>query len=361
MDLFKPVAAPERLHPHFQTLLDDARRPVREELMRWAEGFPDRDRKFVYEFQTTFNSSFWEIYLYALFREYNFSFDWDAASPDFALQAGSSSFIVEAATANAAEGKIKEWEKEPGTFTDAVMQGEFGELNREAMIRLANALLGKLRAYRNKYSKLDHVKAKPFVIAVAPFEQRDFQYQYDRPIRAVLYDEYVDEDAYKRNPASYPNGPPTVNLGFIEKDNGTSIQLGIFRDDQWQEVSAILFSSTATWGKVDVMSKASDAQGMVWSTWGGKPGGKPEPRIGKLGEYTETLADGLQVFHNPNARIPLDPAIFRRGGVAQHYFDQGKRAWVHEEIDNCLHMRTVITLTAVDSFGDEAGKTPAID
>lgn len=32
-------------------------------------GFEDRDGKFVKEFQTTFNSSFWELYLFACLRD----------------------------------------------------------------------------------------------------------------------------------------------------------------------------------------------------------------------------------------------------------------------------------------------------
>ncbi|WP_232925945.1 hypothetical protein, partial [Pseudomonas syringae] len=46
-----------------------------DEILRCLEGFPDRNNKFVKEFQTTFNSIFWEVYLYMAFREYGFSLD----------------------------------------------------------------------------------------------------------------------------------------------------------------------------------------------------------------------------------------------------------------------------------------------
>ena len=67
MDLLKPLYEQDRLHPHFRTISDGrpGRLYQREELQRWLDGFPDRDNKFVREFQTTFNSSFWEIYLHA--------------------------------------------------------------------------------------------------------------------------------------------------------------------------------------------------------------------------------------------------------------------------------------------------------
>jgi hypothetical protein len=187
------------------------------------------------------------------------------------------------------------------------------------------------------------VKGKPFVVAVAPFEQPNFQHQYDRPIRAVLYDHYVDEDAYFRNPAKYPDGhPPTVQLGFIEKENGSQIPLGVFNDDLWQEVSAVIFSCTATMGKVDMLCGDSALYALGMSVWGGKPNGAPFERTGTRDEIGETLTDGLQIYHNPYARHPLDPRIFRRSGVVQHYFCPHQNEWLFEEQENCLQIRGAV-------------------
>jgi hypothetical protein len=69
MDLFTSVVPPERFHPKFAKIIEK-RNPYDEAvLMKWAEGFVDRDRKFVEEFQMTFNSSFWELYLHAILKE----------------------------------------------------------------------------------------------------------------------------------------------------------------------------------------------------------------------------------------------------------------------------------------------------
>lgn len=80
-------------------------------LNKWIDGFPDRDNKFAKEFQTTFNFSFWEIYLYELFRTYGYDMDWTYASPDFLVTTPYGAIVVEAATANAAMGKVTEWER----------------------------------------------------------------------------------------------------------------------------------------------------------------------------------------------------------------------------------------------------------
>ncbi|MCE4550551.1 hypothetical protein [Xanthomonas hortorum] len=338
MDLFSPVVPADKLHSNFVNVIKPSRVGERAVVQGWAEGFPDRDGKFIKEFQTTFNSSFWEIYLHGVFKDYGFKMDWTKASPDFHLIAANGEVIVEAVTANAASGSIAEWEKK-APMTKEVLDKNFWPLNREAMIRLSNALSKKSRKYTDVYSKLPHVKGKPFVIAVVPFEQPDFQFQYDRPIRALLYDDYVDETAFLKEPHLYPNGPPSVALGSIEKDNGATIDLGIFLDDQWEEVSAVIFSCAATWGKAVAMS-SHPALGFINTTWGGPEG--PYPKSASMGKPSEKITDGLQVFHNPYAKYPLDPAVFRLPRVVQHY--QGVEGYVHENHDNCLQFRNTFSI-----------------
>lgn len=111
MDLFKPVVNEQDFHPHFKSILIESRKAECEELMKWAEGFLDRDGKFIKEFQTTFNSSFWEIYLYAICKEYQLEIDWSYRTPDFVVNSCYGQFIIEATTANAASGKPNEWDR----------------------------------------------------------------------------------------------------------------------------------------------------------------------------------------------------------------------------------------------------------
>ncbi|MCE4341663.1 hypothetical protein [Xanthomonas hortorum] len=338
MDLFSPVVPADKLHSNFVNVIKPSRVGERAVVQSWAEGFPDRDGKFIKEFQTTFNSSFWEIYLHGVFKDYGFKMDWTKASPDFHLITANGEVIVEAVTANAANGSIAEWEK-TAPMTQEVLDKNFWPLNREAMIRLSNALSKKARKYTESYSKLPHVKGRPFVIAVAPFEQPDFQFQYDRPIRALLYNDYVDESAFLREPHLYPSGPPSVALGSIDKDNGATIDLGIFLDDQWEEVSAVIFSCAATWGKAVAMS-SHPALGFINTTWGGPKG--PYPQSASIGKPSEKITDGLQIFHNPYAKYPLDPAVLRGPRVVQHY--QSAEGYVHENHDNCLQFRNTFSI-----------------
>ncbi|WP_061303733.1 hypothetical protein [Achromobacter piechaudii] len=347
MDLFSAIVAATDQHPHIRTAMLPAHAPSRNVVSAWAKGFPDRDGKFVKEFQTTFNSSFWEIYLYAVFCEYGFSFDWTHAAPDFSLEHKGQGFCVEAVTANAAVGKPKEWERP--LDLESYVPTDLDALNREAMVRLANAINGKHRKYLASYSNKPHVSGKPFVIAVAPFEQPAFNLQYDRPIKAVLYDHYVDEAAYQKDREAYPKGPPIRQLGFVTKENGADIELGLFTDDRLSHISAVLFSCTATWGKVDAMSQQTeDRQTLVSSVWGSKPDGRPEIRRGRPDEIGERIEDGLQIYHNPFAKHPLNLELFRRQGVVQNYFEAGTRRWTVEGLIGSLFCRSVLTMLVED-------------
>lgn len=333
MDLFRLQVDEDKLHPNFKSVLGHNipssyvsigmnLEKERKILESWCEGFPDRDNKLVKEFQTTFNSSFWEIYLYKLFSDYNFSFNWDYSRPDFFLNSNDIDFIVEATTANkGSDEKPNEWDKEQPLANilnhEAYehYQNNMNEANRYSMIRLSNGILSKYKKYKDSYSKLEHVKNKPFVIAIAPFEQAFFYYQYSRPIIALLYDIYVDEEIHYKNSKDYPY-PPTVYLNSIEKDNGSEIPLGFFNDDSMKEVSAIIFSCNALWSKLSGKEKTLNfltTQGIA------------------MGRTHELIEDGLFIFHNPYAKYPLNKSIFKKDRVCQVYLNDSSQRVQEEE------------------------------
>ena len=176
MEFFKPIVPSDKQHPNFRSVSDQGIYLAEQrEFTRWAKGFVDRDGKFVHEFQTTFNSSFWEIYLHAAFKELGLTHDYSFESPDFSL-AGKQSFVAEAVTASNAEGYRPEWDHlELDDFPDVDIQN----LLANASVRLANSISAKHEKYLKRYSEQEHVKGKPFVLCVAPFEQPLFFSQND--------------------------------------------------------------------------------------------------------------------------------------------------------------------------------------
>lgn len=189
------------------------------------------------------------------------------------------------------------------------------------------------------------MRGRPFVIAVAPFEQPHFNLQCDRPIRSLLYDYYVDEEAYFKNPELHPNGPPGISLGSITKDNGRDIELGFFNSDIIEDVSAVIFSTLATWGKADALIESSPKHAIfnyIRIDNSGTPqrhGGVPRE------EYDETLLDGLQVYHNPFAKHPVPPSLFKGKGVVQNYYNRIQSEWIYEGTPGSLVWRMTLGFT----------------
>src|SRR5438045_3774693 len=108
MDLFTPVVPPERFHPNFANFIG-RRNPYEEAVLsNWAEGFVDRDGKFVEEFQTSFNSCFWELYLHAILKEAGCKIDFAHHAPDFVVT-DPVPFVLEATVALNAKDALPEW------------------------------------------------------------------------------------------------------------------------------------------------------------------------------------------------------------------------------------------------------------
>lgn len=341
MNLFDPVVTEDKQHKNFISIVNISKESDRIELLRWYKGFPDRDNKFVKEFQTTFNSSFWEIYLYALFKELNFNMDWSYPSPDFLIKCKNQNIVVEVTIAAAASGKTPEWEKN----LLSRIPTKFRAMNKESIIRLSNSISSKYKKYKNTYSKLSHVNSNPFILAIAPFEQPHFNLQLDVPIMALLYDFYIDEDEYNENPHLYPNGPPKVSLGSVEKDDGSKIQLGLFEDTGHSDISAIVLSTTATWGKVEAMASEAHHR-FITTVWWSEEQYKPIFKLSTTDNHSESIKDGLYVFHNPFAENPVDPDMFRREGITQVFIDPTNKRIV-KEINGLflMHRQTINVIT----------------
>ena len=62
MNLFDSIVAEDKQHKNFASIIKLSKEADRIELIRWCNGFPDRDNKFIKEFQTTFNSSFFKAF-----------------------------------------------------------------------------------------------------------------------------------------------------------------------------------------------------------------------------------------------------------------------------------------------------------
>lgn len=347
IDLFTPVVPEHRQHPNFSEILR-ATPEDRAVLSNWAEGFIDRDGKFAIEFQTTFNSSFWELYLYACLKERKQSVDFGFEAPDFVVLGPDAEFCVEASIANSAQGAAPEWS---ATVEALIALENRSPIVNEATIRLANTVASKHDKFEKRYHELPQVAGKPFVLAVAPFEQPHFSVQNAQAIRRVLYG--YDGTPFKLVPGQEPGtyvleGGELYSFNTIKKASGADIPLGYFQDDRMKGISAVLFSSTATWSKVRALS--ADPNANVWFEFLRFNDYGPEPIHGVLPKekYREPLMDGLYVLHNPHADYPLPWEIFRSVGVTQEGWELSTGDPIVEAVHGSLLQRRAITMRVRD-------------
>lgn len=311
MDLFTPIASEEKLHPIFKMMLRKQYEPERNVVNSWAQGFEDRDGKFVHEFQTTFESSMWELYLNAFLNELGATTDFSKYAPDFVTELDRP-IILEATIAAPPLGG-----EAPAGHSQRFAPTDFATFNQQSAIRISNSLSSKIAKYRSSYSKLDHVKDKPYVIGLASFDRPFSHYSVNRAIVAVLYGLYVDEETTIATGAKelikYP-------VDAVIKNQNTTIPLGLFNTNEFKDVSAVIYSSLATWGKIRALADNPSAH-TVYHTCHLPIGNSiyPEIRNSMKSDYVESLADGLHILHNPFADYPLDASTFNHERVAQYF------------------------------------------
>jgi hypothetical protein len=250
MDLFTPVVSEETQHTNFRTITKFANTFNEDVLNEWARGLKDRDGKFVKEFQTTFDSSFWELYLFAVMKHFQLEVDFSFNAPDFVIT-NHGGINVEAAVASHAQGSTPEFVQSGTPIPD-----DLNEFNRQTIIRISNSLAAKRKKYVESYAGLSHVQNRPFVLAVSAFDRPFAMLTCQRAIEAVLFGYYVDEERYLKEGGTLEG----KRIESVTKGNKSPVPVGIFTSEDFAWLSAVIFSSNATWGKVRALSSDPDPE-----------------------------------------------------------------------------------------------------
>ena len=251
------------------------------------------------------------MYLWATFRELGFDVTQPEA-PDFVCGAPGIEFTVEATTVAPSTSGVLADRPDPRTPEE---MAEF--LANYMPIKYGSSLTSKLNKTDKdgqSYWQRGDARGKPFLLAVADFhvsgsatEAGSMSYTHSA-LWPYLYGhridwEFVDGDLVVRA----KRGDPHV---YKQKE----IETGFFDLPGAENISAIIFSNAGTLAKFDRMglSAGFKAPGHLFFRFGFRfnpdpnavhPIGFMEP-VGHNG-YVEHWSDELQVFHNPNARMPL--------------------------------------------------------
>lgn len=341
VDLFNIQVSEDRLHPNFIHLSRD--KDLIKVINSWKIGFEDRDNKFVKEFQTTFNTAFWELYLHACFRNMGFKIEYSYSSPDFVIETRKNNMpiIIEAVSTRHAEGDRPEHDRinaiesllENSNFDHESLHGDIIQIATE---RIANSIMTKVNKYQKQYSKLNHVKGKPFILAIGAFEQNFFYNQGTGAIEKVLYG--LDKAEYRGNTPYFEYVDH-----IIKRKNGKKIPIGLFNNAELSCISGILFSSVTSIGKVRALSQRKHDHIFIntytYNDYGQNGIFNTHPHK----KYNERLLDGMLLYLNPYADIPLDPKEFDNSNIAKIY-NNDKREIKH----GFLFSRTVTNVQARD-------------
>ncbi|MRX46711.1 MULTISPECIES: hypothetical protein [Bacteroidota] len=307
------------LHRKFKLLRDNpALDGERKVVTSWTESFVDRDNKIVKEFQTTFHSSFWEFYLHKVFKEAGFVIDFSQDRPDFIIKSPID-LNIEAVVSNIRQGGKGEENRNMDNILSMLepphLQENYNEFLDEAIVRNSNAILSKSKKYVNEYANCEWVDQEtPFVIALSSYGQIDYGREYYYPLLALLYGLYFIPSK---------NGFSTVTE--ITKPNTTStIPVGLFNDNSFEHISAVIFSCTTTLGKLTSLSISQSLSSLQLNTVLNIRQDYELP-IYKTQmvdpDNPEELSDGLFIFHNPFAKKKISKEIFAATNILQLTFE----------------------------------------
>lgn len=161
-DLFKATVKEENIHPAFQLLNEHIGfSSAKSAIQEVSYHYKDIDGNFIEQFQSIngFDSRLWELYLFCLCREEFFSFKKSNHAPDYLIEKLGDEIAIEAVIVSR-----KNKDKESVLNYSPKSQEEIKkDLENEMPLRFGSALYDKLK---KKYWELEHVKGKPFVIAI---------------------------------------------------------------------------------------------------------------------------------------------------------------------------------------------------
>lgn len=371
LDLFTPRIQKEKLHRHFRLIAaspDYAK--VQAIIQGWATGLLNRrgeSQKFINEFQTTFNSSMWELYLNRALTDLGCSVDFSNSAPDFFVRGpGNYEFNIEAVVSD-----------QP---LPAKQQKNFNEkdFKTRGALKLAGKIKDKLELYRGSngkkhpYSTMGHVRNRPFVIAIAPFDSDLSLTQNNELINMVLFGLAPPE-------LEGPNLGKQEKIISLLKPSGAEVEMGIFTNDSFKEISAVFFSTVGTFGKAVVESKIERLVRATRYRVIDKNRIAPGSELWQVGTrrfhfaalnhllaqrreseyqiggadvliqhssfYRETHLDGLQVYFNPYAEVPFDPNFQWPTEVALNHYDVENDEHIQDHPDGALVSRQVFEIS----------------
>ena len=283
-------------------------------MMRWYE---DADGNFIEQFQTTgFDQRIWELYLFAVFTEMGYQLEQNEPIPDFICSGIMGSFAVEAVTVGPTRRGRTVIDPPPLTSPGEIQT----YLTQYMPIKFGSALFSKLK---KEYWKHSNVAGKPLIFAIEDFSSPASLIHSRSALERYVYGYQYDWSFNSHN--SLIITPKKI---MVHSWDGKEIQSGFFDLPGAENISAILFSNSGTIAKFNRMGILGNfgSKRVLLVREGTCVDFDPnavEPKnfrhVVNTPNYSESWAEGLDVYHNPKAITPLDPELMPS---AAHHFLQ---------------------------------------
>jgi hypothetical protein len=299
-DLFEIEVEEKKLNPNFKIIKDSiTHEGARKELNDVFERMGDVDGDLRKKFQTNgFDAMIWELYLYSAFEELDVKLRRNHTRPDFEIELKDNTIVfIEAGTSNPKENR------EPVSKKEIIEKLK----NHTEFIRLGSILYSKLK---KEYWKLDWVKEKPLVLAIAPFYHGLAQWLSDESLIDYLYG--INQDWHHDDAG---NLIITTNNQDVHEYEGKKIPSGFFGLEGAENISAVIFSNAGTISKFNrIGTQKGNGNNKVklirkGNIYDPNPNAtEPIQFAYEVGDerVNETWSQELRMFHNPNAKYPIN-------------------------------------------------------
>ncbi|MFJ2080750.1 hypothetical protein ACIOGW_36930 [Streptomyces anulatus] len=320
-DLFTPVVPSKRLDPHFTAVAEGASHEAARNLMNAIfENFRDVDGNFIKDFQSSgFSARVFELALFAYIEEQNLQLDRTAPAPDFVVR-GDNPVAIEVTTTNPAQGTPTDLR--PSNW---LLPNDLDSNDQEFVFQIGKALRRKMihrDAQGHAYWEQPHVEGVPFVIAVSAFHGTHAQFHVDGLLANYLYG--IDQKFSHGD-----TGDLTVTQHDVMEHHwkSKSIPSALFKLPESADLSGVLFTNSHTISKFNRigiergLGNTDTALARLGTCYDYTPNSAtPNKFAYVIGDRPEgdleDFCEGLHLFINPWARVPLNPASL--SGISSH-------------------------------------------
>lgn len=300
VDFFTPIVPPERQHKVFSTLIGSrGYSPARALIGEMMHYFEDVDGNFVQQFQSGgFDARLWELYLYALMNELGYGLDRSFPAPDYHCQGLRGDFFIEAVTVNPSSDA-----------PEAEGPGREAYFEHYVPLKYGSALFSKLK---KKYWELPHVSGYPLVLAIQDFHAPHAMAWSNSALVEYLYAIRQTERVNSEGKNEIVSEPVTE----YKREGKSPIPAGFFVQPEAENISAVIANPSGTITKFNRMGFIAGfgdrdiAMIRGGYCYRGAPIAEKFTAEVHVPSYSETWCEGLSIYHNPRAAVPLPTEAF---------------------------------------------------